>query len=169
MKYLLVILIFLAFTSFGQINSDPAKLFAQTNCYDEHFNDKEESVFTKIEIPAYFKGGSDAFLNFLISHINFDSIVIDLKQNERVYSDTATLSFIVSKKGRISDLTIAGTKREILRKELFKTIIQSSCYWVPGNFSGRFVNGWYKLKIFYTIDRRRQDISTKVGYDMLDY
>lgn len=169
MKYLSIIFILLKFTSFGQINSDTTKLLDQTNCYAEHFNDKEESVFTKIESPAYFKGGSDAFLNFLISHINFKSIVSELKQNERVYSDTASLKFIVSKKGTISDLTIVGTKREIFRQELFKTIKQSSCYWVPGNFSGRFVNGWYELKIFYTIDRRRQDILTKVGYDMIGY
>ena len=162
MKYLLISFLLFTLNTKGQINSDSAK------CFVEHFEDKSESVFTKIETPGYFKGGSDAFLNFLISNIKLNNIVADLKQNDRLYSDTATVKFIISKKGVISDLTITGARKEIFMMELLETMKNSSCNWIPGNFSGRLVNGWFQMKIFYTIDRRRQEISTKVGYDMIE-
>lgn len=156
----------LSVTSFGQVNSDSKKFFTSSKCYNEHFDDKLEDVFTKTEISGCFKGSYYAFLDFLISHINFKNIVADLKQNEPLYSDTATIKFIISKKGTVSDLTIVGTKREVLRQELFEVIKKSACYWIPGSFNGIYVAGWLQLKIFFTMDRGRQEFSTNVGYEI---
>lgn len=167
MKFILLTTIFASTSLYGQKKIDTSKVFAHKYCYVDTFDTKNESVFTKIETPAQFKGGSDAFLKFLVSNIKPETILNGMKQNERFYSDSAIIRFIISKKGIISNLTVTETSKETLRQELFEVIKKSSCDWVPGNFSGRLVNGWFQMKLFYILDRRPKEISIKIGYDII--
>jgi len=168
MKYLLIVFAFLTFAAEGQQAPSRKILFEPSSCYVDHFDNRDEKVFTKIEIPISFKGGENAFLTFLLSHIDFSNLIADLKPNERFYTDTASIKFIVSKKGILSDLTITRTTWEQLKQELFNAFRQSGCHWIPGNFSGRLINGWCELNIYYTIDRRRQEFATNIGYQVVD-
>lgn len=121
-----------------------------------------------MENKPSFKGGHDSLLNFLMTNINYKILVSDLKENERIYNDTARVKFIVSKEGIVSDLSITLTQKKIFADEIIRLIKKSSCQWNPGDF-GRYVNGWFQFDIYYLIDRRYNEVTTKVKIKEYDY
>lgn len=142
------------------------------SCYSDKPFDKEnfdkEKVFTKMQNKPYFKGGHDSLINFLMINTSFKKLVSDLSQNERTYSDTARIKFIVSKSGSLSDLSVTLTKKKIFADEVASAIKKSSCNWVAGG-TERLVNGWLQFDLYYTIDRRYNEVTTKVKIKEYDY
>jgi hypothetical protein len=116
----------------------------------------------------YFKGGHDTLINFLMTNISFQKLVGDLSQSERTYSDTARIKFIVSKKGTLSDLSVTLSKKKIFADEIVRVIKKSSCNWVAGG-TERLLSGWYQLDIYYLIDRRHNEVTTKVTVKEYDH
>lgn len=137
-------------------------------CYVDSISENE-NIFQLIEHSAQFKGGTNAFLNFLMEKISFKNIVAHLNQNERVYADTARLKFIISKMGIMSNLSVTQTKKDIFSHEIVNVIKQSSCYWLPGTNGGRRSNSWVRLDIYYSIDRSQGGITTSVKYKSYDF
>ena len=137
------------------------------SCYsDKPF--AKENVFTKMQNKPYFKGGHDTLINFLMTNISFQKLVSDLSQNERTYSDTARVKFIVSKNGGLSDLSVTLTKNRKFAAEIITAIKKSSCNWVAGG-TERLLNGWFQFDIYYLIDRRYNEVTTKVKIKEYDY
>ena len=155
------ILLFLTQAAISQ-NSDNTK-----SCYSDKLFNKEK-VFTKMLHKPYFKGGHDSFVNFLMANINFQKLVDDLSQNERLYSDTARIKFIVSKDGILSDLSITLTKKKIFADEIARVIKKSSCNWVAGG-TERLINGWIQFDVYYLIDRQLNEVTTNVKVKEYDY
>lgn len=150
----------------------PQLLFSQKadeikECYRDTVPDKSE-VFVRMGNKPYFKGGQDSLLNYLMTNINYQKLVTDLKQNERVYNDTARVRFIISREEIISNLSVSMTKKEIFRDEIFRTIKKSACTWKPGGF-GNYVDGWFQMDIFYSIDRRYNEVTSKVKIKEYDH
>lgn len=139
------------------------------SCYSDIPFEKAK-IFTKMLIKPYFKGGHDSFVNFLMANISFQKLVSDLSQNERTYDDTARIKFVVSKEGKLSDLSVTLTKKKIFQDEIVEVIKKSSCNWVAGG-TERLLNGWIQFDIYYSIDRRLNEVSTGIKlkeYDNAD-
>lgn len=137
------------------------------NCYSDEPFDKEK-VFTKMLYKPYFKGGRDSFANFLMTNISFQKLVGDLSPDERLYTDTARIKFIVSKEGKLSDLLITLTKRKVFIDEINKVIRKSACNWEAGG-TELLVNGWIQFDICYLIDRRLNDVTINFKIKEYDY
>jgi hypothetical protein len=116
----------------------------------------------------YFKGGHDSFINFLMTNISFQKLVSDLSQNERVYNDTARIKFVVSKEGKLSDLAVTMTRKKVFSDEIIEVIKKSSCSWVAGG-TERLLNGWIQFDIYYSIDRRLNEVSINIRQKEYDY
>ena len=121
-----------------------------------------------MENKPQFKRGNDALLNYLLANISFQKLSGTLTQNERVYTDTARVKFIMSRDGIMSDLTVTLTQNQTFKEEIFNVIKKSSCSWHPGNF-GRNVDGWFQMDIYYFIDRGYNEVTSKVGIKEYEY
>lgn len=116
----------------------------------------------------HFKGGHDSLVNYLMTNISFQKLVSDLLENERSYSDTARVKFIVAKDGRLSDLSVKLSKKKIFSDEVITAIKNSSCNWVAGG-TERLLNGWFQFDIYYSIDRRYNEVTTKLKVKEYEY
>ena len=131
-----------------------------TRCYSDKPFDKQK-VFTKMLHTPRFKGGHDSLVNYLMTNIRFQKLVSDLSENERSYADTARVKFIVAKDGSLSDLSVTLTKKKIFEDEITSAIKNSSCNWVAGG-TERLLNGWFQFDIYYSIDRRYNEVTTRL-------
>lgn len=137
-------------------------------CFEPIIN--SESVFTKIEILPSFIGGSNTFKCFLNSSGGFIFLANELLNKDSVYFDTARVRFIISKYGVMSNLSVTKCLSESYSKEVYQVIKLSACSWTPGNFSGRNVNGWVQLDLFFHL-KRNQDNSVQktISFKQYDY
>lgn len=116
----------------------------------------------------HFKGGDDSLVNYLMTNISFQKLVTDLSQNEKTYTDTARIKFIVAKDGSISDLSVTLAKKKIFTDEIIAVIKNSSCNWIAGG-TERLLTGWLQFDIYYSIDRRYNEVATKLKIKVFDY
>ena len=143
------------------------KVVESRYCYTDTISDSSE-VFTRMENKPHFKGGHDSLLNYLMENISFKTLVNDLRQNERIFEDTARIKCIISREGIMSNLTVTRTKKQLYQNEILRVFKNSACSWKPGDF-GRYVTGWLQLDIYYLIDRRYNEITTKVKVKEYSY
>ncbi|GEM_PF-5137025 len=144
----------------------PVKSWAQLNnlgksrCYKDE-KDSSQEVFTKTEIaPSYI--GQSGLGTFLSQSINF--FQLNAYPVGKFLSDTAVVKFIIDQKGMMSNLTVERTENELFKNNLLRTFVQSACSWRAGSFSSRDVKSWVALKVFYTIERKSDNVSLNVGY-----
>ncbi len=136
-------------------------------CYsNKPFN--KGKVFTKMLHNPHFKGGNDSLINFLMTNISFNNVVSNLSQNEQIYNDTARIRFIVSKNGSLSDLSVSFAKNKMLAAEIVRVIKKSACLWVAGG-TERLLNGWLQFDIYYSIDKRHNEVTTKIRLKEFDF
>ncbi len=137
-------------------------------CFEPIIN--SENVFSKIQIPPSFIGGSNTFKCFLNSSGGFAFLASELLSKDSVYFDTARVRFIVSKYGVMSNLSVTKCLSESYCKEVYRVIKLSACSWTPGNFSGRYVNGWVQMDLFFHL-KRNQDNSVQktISFKHYDY
>ncbi len=146
----------------------PIFVFSQGNsntsdCYIDSIK-SVENVFHKIQSNATFQGGPKYFRNFLIKNINHNIFIAELSNIHSSFSDTAKVKFVISKGAIMSNLQIKGTQNDNFKNEIEKVLKLSSCLWVPGEYSGRKVNGWYQTDIFYLIELINGELKIKIDY-----
>ena len=137
--------------------------FAQVNCYSNNSLASTE-ILKKTEVGVQYKG-QVGLSHLLSTKIDFLNLVPG--QVKKFYTDTAQVRFILSREGKMSDLSISGTNNELFRTNLMQAMKNSACYWKPGHFSGRDVTSWVMLNVFYSIERKPKSVSFEVGYDIL--
>ena len=138
----------------------------QFKCYKD-INYPPKTVFTKTEIAPSYKYGKDAFLNLLIQNSNLINIVL-LEKQQKSYTDTAQISFIVSKDYEMHNLTITKTKNETVKNQLIKSFKESACNWVPGYMGGRLVTSWIILNVYYTVNRNQNNITLQISNELIN-
>lgn len=147
---------------YGQANQD-ARL-----CYIDKISDSS-SVFTKLQIGIQFKGGDRKFQIFLLKNIDFEKFIPESRRNAGIYTDTARVKFVISRNAIMSNLTVNPAKSKLFQEEIYRVIRQSSCEWIPDNYSGRQVNGWIQLDVFYKLDSRGGKLSSSVNFKVYNY
>ena len=151
---------------FGQGTSDTSV------CYTDSIKSGNDKVFHVIQTNASFKRGNYYFKDFLIKYINHNKFIKELSKIQPSYSDTARVKFIISKHAIMSNLQIKGTKHEDFKSEIEKVLKQSSCFWFPGEYSGRKVDGWYQYDIFYFVELKNGEVNITLNnkeYSRADY
>ncbi|RXK57599.1 hypothetical protein ESA94_20590 [Lacibacter luteus] len=137
-------------------------------CFEAEIN--SENVFTKIEIVPSFIGGSNTFKSYLNSSGGFGFLSNELLNKDSIYFDTARVRFIISKYGVMSNLSVTKCHSESYKKEVYQVIRGSACGWIPGNFSGRNINGWVQIDIYFQLKRCQDNsIQKTVSYKQYDY
>lgn len=137
-------------------------------CFEAKIN--AENVFTKIEIPPSFIGGSNTFKCFLNSSSWLSILANELLIKDSVYYDTARVRFVISKFGVMSNLSVTKCLSESYRKEVYRIIKGSACGWIPGNFSGRNINGWVQMDLFFQLKRNLDSSVLKaLSFKVYDY
>lgn len=116
-----------------------------------------ETIFTKCETCPQFEGGEMKFKKFLNLHFNKALLSPDIK-----HADSVTLKFVVFKKGGISSVTVIQANNNSIATEASRLINESCPYWIPANFSGRLVNSWITLKLYFKPTTREIDNSKSV-------
>ena len=153
--------------AYGQTSSNMAAADARKSCYIDELKNKGE-VFTHLGSPAYYKGGSDGLREMLTKNISSGKIIATLTSEEKLYSDTAIVRFIISQDRTMSDLSIRGTQKDVFSQEIGRVLKESACSWKPANACGRLVDYRKEMKIFYTIDRRENRVSVTAGFADID-
>jgi hypothetical protein len=113
-------------------------------------DDDTEKVYTSVQIPSTFPGGTDAWAKFLSRTLNRD---LPVENGAPAGNYRVTVSFIVAKDGSISDVKAEndpgyGTAGEAVR------VIQQGPKWVPAEQNGK--------KVIY---RHRQVLVFQVSED----
>jgi hypothetical protein len=156
-------LILLKIFIFGFVIAASSQVGQKGFCYQED-SLADNEVFQKMELPPEYYGGIDKLNQFILQNINVDKISSSLARGTRLLSDTLQLQFIISKQKKMSRLSVTGTQNNAIKEELLRVFILSSCNWVPGAFSGRRMNGWFKEQMIFTLDRRGKYLSLKVEW-----
>jgi hypothetical protein len=131
----------------------------KNNCYQKTFHSKDK-VFTKMEMYPHYKGYEDKLNQYLINEVDIQKIGNSLTDSIRIFDDTVKVKFIISRDGRMSDLTVNGNNANVVT-EFEKALIKSSCNWVPG-YSNRNLDGWYSALILFKFDRRGTFLSVSI-------
>ena len=98
-------------------------------------DDDTEKVYTSVQIPSTFPGGTDAWAKFLSRTLNRD---LPVENGAPAGNYRVTVSFIVARDGSISDVKAEndpgyGTANEAVR------VIQQGPKWVPAEQNGHKV------------------------------
>lgn len=129
-------------------------------CYKKSFGELEK-VFTKMEIYPHYDGYEEELNKFLINEINIQTLCNNLRDSTRLLEDSVKVKFIVSKTGKMSDITVISINSN-LAQEISNVFIKSSCNWVPG-YSNRNLNGWYYGVVYFKLDRRKRSFSITIS------
>jgi hypothetical protein len=98
-------------------------------------DDDDYKIFTVVQIPATFPGGTDAWVKFLSITMNRD---LPVENGAPAGRYAVTVSFVVSRDGSISDVKAEndpgyGTAQEAVR------VIKKGPNWIPASQNGRNV------------------------------
>lgn len=157
-----LILLFLLLTT-G--NSAFAQVYDKSNgCISDTLSNSEK-VFSRMEIIPLFKGNMK---RFLIDNISIDLFMRYLSSKDTLFTDTARVKFVMSKKGEISNVIINKANSPLFQNEVLRLLKLSSCNWQIGSQGGRYVNGWAQFDIYFRLVRRNGELKINVNYKQFE-
>ncbi len=116
-----------------------------------------EKAFTKVQVPAEFKGGLKAWAKFLNQNIKRE---IPVEKGGPPGKYTVNLSFIIDKEGKLSEIKAEnnpgyGTAEEAVR------VMKLSPNWEPAKLNGKTVIYKHKQSITYFVTDESKLINKK--------
>lgn len=119
--------------------------------YLHNFGQITDDVFTTVETQAEFPGGINAMMNYLR-----DNVVYPTKARERGIGGKCFIRFVVSKSGKIRDVTLLkGVPNCSECDEEAVRVVKSMPDWNPAKMKGEPVNCYFNLPFSFKIDERR--------------
>ena len=113
-----------------------------------HAVDKDGQIITYTEsrnIAPEFKGGINAFANYLVKSIRYPQ-----KARENRIQGRVILTFIVEKNGNLSDLRVLRSVDTSLDDEALR-VLKISPQWVPGTQFGKPIRVRYSVPIGFSL------------------
>jgi hypothetical protein len=102
-----------------------------------------DSVLAIAEKMPEFKGGQDAFYNYLVSNLAWPDVSAD-----KVYDARITLGFIVTKVGKVTKPRVVKGAHPKLDAEALR-VISSMPDWNPGMNKGKAANVFVNIPLTY--------------------
>ncbi|RXR20674.1 hypothetical protein EQG63_01705 [Flavobacterium amnicola] len=104
-----------------------------------------ENAYVNIERQPEFKGGKEAYVNFVQKKFRIPEVDRDIKG--RIY-----IKFNVNPDGNVSDAEIIRDLDEKLSKEAIRFVYSTSGLWTPGEYRGFKVKANFTLPIAIDVD-----------------
>jgi len=123
------------------------KMVSPSTAIDTQQTDGNNIVFEKMEKEASFPGGEQGFRQFLQANLNANTPV-DNGAPDGLY--TVMLQFIVSKKGKVTDIK-ALTSHGFGMEEQCIGMIKKSPDWIPAMQNGKKVNAYRQQPISFQV------------------
>lgn len=107
----------------------------------------DSPIFTFVEQTPEFPGGTEALMQFLAQNLHYPQ-----KEMEANIQGTVFLSFVVNKKGEVTDIREArGVKGGPGLTEEAIRVMKTSPRWQPGKMNGKPVNVRFNLPVKFNI------------------
>lgn len=114
---------------------------------EEKKEEDENTVFTKVEVEASFKGGEKEWKRFLERNLEAN-VPVDNGAPEGTY--TVVVQFIVNKEGKISDVKSLTSHGHGMEEEAMR-VIKKGPDWIPAIQNGRNVKAYRKQPITFVV------------------
>ena len=108
-------------------------------------DDHKVYSLANVEQKPTFPGGDAAMFKWLGEHINYPAAAA-----EEGASGKVQVQFVVSKTGKVTNVTVVRGKHPALDKEAIR-VVSAMPNWTPGRQNGQPVNVTYILPVYFTL------------------
>ncbi len=126
-----------------------AGLLGTPQCVEAHetsvMAEQPDSVYEVVDELAKFPGGDEAMWVYIQKHLTYPEEMLQQRKSGRVF-----VSFVVTKKGTIRDVTIKKTPDEGFNETVIQ-IIKGMPKWKPAKVKGKKVSFRMALPIMFNL------------------
>lgn len=119
--------------------------------------DKEKSVFVRVEKMPEFPGGQNALLKFLAQNTKYPKVAVEKGIEGKVY-----LKFVVKKTGDVGEIVVQRSPHALLTAEAVR-VAKMMPKFKPGMKRGEAVDVWYQLPITFSLENPEKDESEEIA------
>ena len=106
---------------------------------------KSNMVYDVVEVMPQYPGGQTAMLKYIMENIKYPKQIMEEGIQGRV-----TVSFIVEKDGRVSNVRLLRSVQPSLDKEAIR-VVKSMPKWTPGKQNGKPVRVRFNLPVMFKL------------------
>lgn len=107
---------------------------------------KNNMVYDVVEVMPQYPGGQIAMLKYIMQNIKYPKQIMEEGIQGRV-----TVSFIVEKDGRVSNVRLLRSVQPSLDKEAIR-VVKSMPKWTPGKQNGKPVRVRFNLPVMFKLN-----------------
>lgn len=107
-------------------------------------------IFTEVEHEAAFPGGSKAWVQFLLAHIDAD---VPVRNKAKKGSYIVWIQFIVDTTGQVINIVPLTKNGKGMEEEVMR-VIQLSPKWIPAWQNGRKVMAYRKQPFTFVVSKK---------------
>lgn len=107
---------------------------------------KNNMVFDVVEVMPQYPGGQTAMLQYMMKNIKYPKQAMKEGIQGRV-----TVSFIVEKDGRVTNVRLLRSVQSALDKEAIR-VVKSMPKWTPGKHNGKPVRVRFNLPVMFKLN-----------------
>lgn len=107
---------------------------------------KNNMVYDVVEVMPQYPGGQIAMLKYIMKNIKYPKQIMEEGIQGRV-----TVSFIVEKDGRVSNVRLLRSVQPSLDKEAIR-VVKSMPKWTPGKQNGKPVRVRFNLPVMFKLN-----------------
>ena len=107
---------------------------------------KNNMVYDVVEVMPQYPGGQIAMLKYIMENIKYPKQIMEEGIQGRV-----TVSFIVEKDGRVSNVRLLRSVQPLLDKEAIR-VVKSMPKWTPGKQNGKPVRVRFNLPVMFKLN-----------------
>lgn len=107
---------------------------------------KNNMVYDVVEVMPQYPGGQIAMMKYIMENIKYPKQIMEEGIQGRV-----TVSFIVEKDGRVSNVRLLRSVQSALDKEAVR-VVKSMPKWTPGKHNGKPVRVRFNLPVMFKLN-----------------
>lgn len=117
-------------------------------------NNGKDTLFTSVQVESYFKGGQNAWIDFLTKNLNskLGSKYLKIPKGSTSVKQTIKAIFVVNKNGELFDINIENINEvhPMLAEEVIR-VLKLSPKWEPGYQNGVAVKSRKRQSISFVV------------------
>lgn len=117
---------------------------ARTVCLEAS---KADSVYSVVDELPQFPGGQEALMGYLAKNLRYPDAMLKQRKSGRVFAE-----FVVTKKGKISEVNIKKTVDEGFNEEVIR-VLSAMPKWKPAIKEGKKVSFRMNLPIMFCLPK----------------
>lgn len=117
-------------------------------------NNGKDTLFTSVQVESYFKGGQNAWIDFLTKNLNskLGTKYLKIPKGSTSVKQTVKAIFVVNKNGELFDINIENINEvhPMLAEEVIR-VLKLSPKWEPGYQNGVAVKSRKRQSISFVV------------------